>query len=268
MTDPRRWTLPASDEVHVWWLDLRAPSGASDAILSPPERARAARFHRQIDRARWTRTHIAVRCILAGYLGLPPQDVEYASDPESEGMRTRIAKPTLASDPRLRFSLAHAADRAALAVAWEREVGIDLEPIDPDLDLRSLLSIACSSVEAASVEAQPPPDRVARFLELWTAKEAYLKAIGLGLFRDPRMLEIEFRPDRRAVVHDAHDPDAASRCGVRFLDAGPGWAAALAVEGAPGGADLSVAGPVRCTALMSDMAAPSAPPDNTLVIGC
>ena len=232
MTDLRRWPLPSPDEVHVWWIDLQTLPDASDGILSPHERARAARFRHRIDRDRWTHAHVALRGILGRYLGLPPQEVRFTRNEEAAAGRATAAKPALASDPRLRFSLAHAGDRAALAVAWEREVGIDLEPIDPALDLRPLLSIACSPAEAARIDPMPPPDRVARFLELWTAKEAYLKAIGLGLFRDPRMLEIEFRPDRHAVVHDAHDPDAASRWGVRFLDAGPGWAAALAFAGA------------------------------------
>ena len=232
MTDLRRWPLPAQDEIHIWWIDLTAEPDVSESVLCPDERARAARFHCQIDRDRWIRARVALRGILAGYLGISPKDVRFTLDDGAEGERVAGHKPALASDPRLRFSLAHAADRAALAIAWEREVGIDLEPVDADLDLPPLLRIACSPAEAARIGAAPPSERVARFLELWTAKEAYLKAIGLGLSREPRALEAAFEAGGRAVIHDAHDPAATNCWTIRLLDAGPGWTAALAVEGA------------------------------------
>ena len=246
MTTPCPGSRLTSEEVHVWWIDLLvAPD--NDAVLSPEERARASRFRQRRDRIRWSRAHLAVRHILGRYLDLSPQDVRFTPDamPESppspspiamgegaRGVRAPTAKPTLRTEPRLRFNLAHAADRAVLAVGWEREVGIDLEPIDAALDPRLLLPIACGPAEMDRIEAMPPPARAAAFLTLWTAKEAYLKAIGLGLFRDPRALHVEFVPGGRAVVHDAHDPAAAARWDVRLLDAGPGWSAALAAAGA------------------------------------
>ena len=251
MTDLRPRFLSPGEEIHIWWIDLRAAPDDIN-ILSPHERARAARFHQQRDRIRWTRAHAAVRHILSGYLGLSPQDVQFipetgsdktpvapspsamgAGYPLGSGRGVRgIAKPKLLNDPRLRFNLAHAEDRAALAVAWEREVGIDLEPLEAVLDVRALLPIACSPAETVRIEALHPLERVEAFLTLWTVKEAYLKAIGLGMSREPRALEIELGVGGCIVVHDAYDPRASFGWGVRLLDAGPGWVAALAVEDA------------------------------------
>jgi 4'-phosphopantetheinyl transferase len=251
VTDPPDIVVPALDEVHVWWIDLSATQGEADAILSPDERARAARFHHQRDHDRWTRARAAVRQILAGYLGDPPQTVGFTSTASQEsplchsspiatgrvpsgrrlGEWVTSAKPALANDPRLRFNLAHAGDRAVLAVAWEREVGIDLEPIDAELDLPPLLTVACAPAEIARIEALPPDRRIEAFLALWTVKEAYLKAMGVGMFREPRMLEVEFIVDGRAIIHDAHEEGAPPRWDVRRLDAGSGWVAALAVAG-------------------------------------
>jgi phosphopantetheinyl transferase len=62
--------------------------------------------------------------------------------------------------------------RAALAVARDREVGIDLEPIDPGLDVSPLLAVACSQTEAARIAALAPLARPEAFLTCWTLKEA------------------------------------------------------------------------------------------------
>jgi 4'-phosphopantetheinyl transferase len=250
VTAPRRFPLPAPGEAHVWWIDLGAPAGDAGDILSPDERSRAARFHHERDRVRWVRCHAAVREILGGYLGLPPNDVQFASSERLSGQVSPAAmstgshfdgsrrasavsaKPALRTDARLRFNLAHAGDRAVLALALEREVGIDLEPITADLTVAPLLGHVCTPDEAAGIASLPARERIAAFLRLWTAKEAYLKAIGLGLFREPRRLHVEFLADSRAVVHDADAAGDAPQWDVRWLDAGPGWVAALAVEGA------------------------------------
>ena len=110
-------------------------------------------------------------------------------------------RPSL-GESSLRFNLAHAGDRAALAVARDREVGVDLEPIDPCLDVLPLLAIACSETEAARIAALAPGARVEAFLTCWTLKESYLKGIGTGLSRDPRTVEIALLPDDRAVATD------------------------------------------------------------------
>lgn len=148
------------------------------------------------------------------------------------GVRANTGKPALTGASPLRFNLTHAGDRAALAVAWEREVGIDLEPIAPELDLPPFLAVACTPAETARIEALPPSERVAAFLTLWTIKEAYLKAIGAGLSREPRAIAIDLSPDGRAVVHDSRMESGSPRWSPRLLGAGTGWVAALAVDGA------------------------------------
>jgi 4'-phosphopantetheinyl transferase len=252
---------PGPEDVHVWWIDLAQMPNDVSSALSPEERDRANRFRRPIDRARWMSARAALRQVLAEYLGISPASVAFGRGSEGTacraptdanrdfasavaptrpspiamgeglGVRAASAKPVLANDPRLRFNLAHAGDRAVLAVAWEREVGIDLEPIDAGLDLPPLLTAACTPAEIARVEALPPDQRIEVFLALWTVKEAYLKAIGVGVFREPRTLEVEFLDDGRSLGHDAHEGDDSTRWGVRRLDAGAGWVAALAVAG-------------------------------------
>jgi 4'-phosphopantetheinyl transferase len=221
---------PEPGDIHVWWIDLDRIGAEAADTLTDEEQRRAARFRRAIDGARWTAARAALRQILGGYTGIAPRAVCLTAG--------AWGKPALAGETSLCFSLAHAANRAALAVSRAREVGIDLEPVDPTLDLPALLAAACTPAEAARIGALADERRGEAFLTLWTLKEAYLKATGTGLTREPRSFSVSLSPDHRAVVHDPFagaGADAGAReWSVRILDAGAGWVAALAVAGAEG----------------------------------
>lgn len=156
-----------------------------------------------------------------------------------------FGKPVLAPRSSFCFSLAHAKDRAVLAVAWQREVGVDLEACAPGLpdrhDLPALISKACTTAEATQIETLPTAERLAAFLRIWTLKEAYLKGIGAGLTREPRALEVIIGADGRAEIVDsviAVSPEegplggsAVSSWCLRLLTTDEGWVAALVVAG-------------------------------------
>lgn len=219
-------SAPGPGDVHIWWIDLERIEDGALSVLSPDERARAERFSHPRDRARWAGARAALRQILAGYSGVHPAALRLA-----QGV---WGKPALAGGSPLRFSLTHAGERAALAVAWEREVGIDLEPVDPELDVPPLLAVACSPAEAERIGALPPAARPDAFLTCWTLKEAYLKGIGAGLARDPRTIEMqtELLPDDRAAVFDPlAEGEGLPQWDLRLLDAGLGWIAAVASPG-------------------------------------
>ena len=211
------------DSIHIWWIDLEGTERDASAVLSAHERARATRFRHPRDGARWTAARVALRQILAGYTGDHPADIGLA-----QGV---CVKPALGGGSPLRFSLSHARERAVLAVAWEREDGIDLEPIDPGLDVSPLLAVVCSETEAARIDAHPPAARLEAFLAGWTLKEAFLKGTGAGLSRDPRMIEMELLPDGWTNVRDSVPDMEGPPWSVRLLDAGPGWIAAVTIAG-------------------------------------
>ncbi len=214
---------PRAGEVDIWWIALDRIEDDSPSVLSPDERLRAGRFRRPRDRARWIGARVALRQILTRYTGLAPAEVRLTCGTGG--------KPALQDGTSPRFNLTHAGERAALAVAWEREVGIDLEPIDPELDVSPLLAVACSQAEAARIGALPLVTRAEAFLTCWTLKEAYLKGIGAGLSRDPRAIEIEVFPEGRATVTDLLAGTEEPRWSARLLDAGSDWVAAVAVPG-------------------------------------
>jgi 4'-phosphopantetheinyl transferase len=216
----------AADALHVWWIDLERIEEAAWHVLSPEERTRAARFRQPGDRRCWSQARTALRQILAAYVDAPPEALCFVPGP--------WGKLALAGTITIRFSLSHAGARAALAVAWERDVGIDLEPLAPhlDRDLASLIRAGCSAAETARLLAIPPDARLEAFLACWTMKEAYLKAVGVGLSRDPRAIEIETASEARPIVRDPLAVGDHSVWTLHRLDAGPGWLAALAVADA------------------------------------
>ncbi len=166
----------APDHVHVWRVSLlRSPKATADlrAVLSPDERARAdAQAGERLQR-RFVVAHAETRRILAGYLNEDPRTLVFAVHPQG--------KPHLSGAGRdLRFNLAHSGELALLAVSSHREVGIDVEWVDPRRDLGAILP-AFAAEERAALERIPEGERRAALFAAWTRKEAYLKAMGRGI---------------------------------------------------------------------------------------
>ena len=204
---PPEPTLPP-DEVHVWRIDLDVPSAHRAALLTTlatDERKRAQRFVFERQRARWVAARGTLRVILAAYLRRPPHSLVLASDPNG--------KPFLRDGDRpspLRFNLAHSDGVALLAATWHREVGIDIEREAPERVDLAVAERMFAPDEALALAGMPAALRCRAFFALWTAREAYAKAIGRGL----------------EAMGDA--PTAGWT--VRQLALGPEYAGAIALE--------------------------------------
>lgn len=123
----------------------------------------------------------------------------------------------------LRVSVSHTADRALIAIAPGRRIGVDIESAGRRVDIERVADRFFHPNERASLEAAA--DRRRTFLRHWTAKEAYTKALGTGMRTPFDSFEIDAaagRPPR--LIAD----DAWTFCA---LDLGPDWIATLAVEG-------------------------------------
>lgn len=120
--------------------------------------------------------------VLARYLGVDPHSLVLD--------RTPLGKPKLPGSP-LRFSLAHSGDVALVAVARERDVGVDVERLRPDADRWAMVRHVLTSRERRELETVAPANRAQTFLSMWTRKEAVLKAAGVGLAIDPALVELE-----------------------------------------------------------------------------
>ena len=185
------------DEVHVWRAELT--SGGDATELDAEERERAARFRFERDRASFIASHSALRRILSRYVGCPPAALRFA--------RAELGKPSI--DGPVRFSMAHSGGLALYAIA-HREVGVDVEQIRLEMDVKGIAERFLPAVEALELASLEPGARQRAFFRLWTRREAYLKARGIGL----------------SGVGETIGPTWV----IRDLDPGEGYAGAVALE--------------------------------------
>jgi 4'-phosphopantetheinyl transferase len=126
----------------------------------------------------------------------------------------------------LRFNLSHSGSTALYAVACQREVGIDLERIEPKL-ADDIAEKFFSRNEVATLRSLPSSARLQAFFNCWTRKEAYVKARGAGLQISLRSFDVSLAPDEQAAFLS----EGQFGWSLRALRLDPDYAAAIAVEG-------------------------------------
>lgn len=168
---------------HVWFVELNEANRpdlirAYERLLSADEVERAARMTAPMVRHEFLVTRALVRTALSRYADVAPEAWVFT--------RNAYGRPELTSPsgvPPLRFNLSHSHGLAACLVALDYEVGIDVEYLDRHSGCADIARRFFSPSENALLRAasgEPERERQ-RFFELWTAKEAYIKAIGIGL---------------------------------------------------------------------------------------
>jgi 4'-phosphopantetheinyl transferase len=181
--DPRR--------IEVWcaWLDdIDAARRWEDyrALLDAPERERQGRLRVAADRRRDLAARALVRTVLSRHVPIPPGAWVFGADANG---RPRIVAPQPL--PPIEFNIAHSGDLVVLAVATGRALGVDVEDTGRRTDTVALERYFAPREREALI-ALPPAVRRQRFFELWTLKESYLKARGVGLRLPLRGVAFEF----------------------------------------------------------------------------
>jgi len=161
----------------------------------------------------------------------------YAGDGAPAIERGEHGKPRFpAPFDTLGFNWSHSGDVALLAVGRGPagcEVGVDVETVRPRPRAVELARRFFAGTEAAELEALPDSARLARFLTLWTAKEAVLKAHGGGLSYG--LHRVSFSVEGSEVAPAAFDGDVApaSAWQVQPLHLGDDLVSAVAWRGEP-----------------------------------
>ena len=210
-TNGRRKSSGSSVEVHLWVRNSESIEAAGLELavrtLSPPEQERRNRFHFPEDRRDYAIAHDLLRQSLSRYFELPPDD--WMFDTGSTGkpaIRNQWVPPRrtrgAGTIEECSFSLSHTRGLVACAITWNMPVGVDVERTDTGIEVDEVAPHCLSDAEAEALDSVPRDGRPERFIELWTLKEAFVKATGQGLAQSPRSAafeftdsgEIEFRP--------------------------------------------------------------------------
>ena len=211
--------------VYAFSLDIDETELARAArVLSSEERARGDRLVSELHRRRFMSAHAGLRVLLSRYCRDRPHDLVIH--------KTAKGKPFLADYPPIRFNLTHSHGNALVAVAKDRDVGIDLEKIRPEVDVMGLARRFLSDQDVAFIEDGDPAQSHERFLQAWTAREAVSKAIGTGMTFPLHGDHVELAGDGAEgyLILGDGDADGTYRL-VRFLRLEFGWIGAVTAEG-------------------------------------
>ncbi len=221
-------TIPAG-EAHVWTTVLEVPEtelGRLAALLSPEELERARRFRFECHRNRFVVGRGRLREILAAYLDTSPVEIEFTY---GDSGKPELATPFAASG--LRFNLSHSEALALVAVTRAAEIGVDVERVRVLSEADDLVKRFFSASEAAAYAALPAAEKPAAFFNLWTRKEAWLKATGQGIAHALHLVEVSFLPGEAACLrHLPPQLGAKDAWSLHHLLPSPGFTAALAVK--------------------------------------
>jgi 4'-phosphopantetheinyl transferase len=172
----------AGDEVHVLLARPEAIAPGSllrlaGSWLAAGERERLERIRIEDTRTQFALAHVLLRGLLSRYAAVGPADWVFATGPHG---RPEIAAP-LEWAGRIRFNLSHTRGLVACGLTRGRDLGVDVERSDRVAHVCGVARRFFAPAEAGFVLAAAEPERRRRFFELWTLKEAYIKARGLGL---------------------------------------------------------------------------------------
>ena len=216
-----------SNEVHVWRFPLDTDESAFAPLLDETECERARRFRFAVHAKRFVVRHGRLRLLLGAYLGRSPASIRFTYGPQG---KPELADPE--SDDVLRFNLSHSDGLVLLALSRGRRLGVDIERLRPEMIDEKIPEQFFSPCEVAVLRALPEADQVVAFFNCWTRKEAYIKAIGLGLSLPLDSFDVSLAPGAPvALLGTRPDKREAARWSMTALLPGDGFAGALAVEG-------------------------------------
>ncbi|MDB5368360.1 MAG: 4-phosphopantetheinyl transferase [Rhodospirillales bacterium] len=211
-----------SDAIDVWFVRLDATydqSRAAWSLLSPAERTRRDRFHAPRDAQRFADRRVALRRVLARYVGADPGALALVAGP--------TGKPALAGMPSLAFNQSSSSDASMIAVAAGPDpIGIDVERYQTLPDLDSVLRVAFTPADCAALAAGSDASR--RTLRGWVRKEAVLKACGAGLQIDPRLVDGTAEPALDVRTVQIRADTARTAWSVETFEPDPNFVAAVA----------------------------------------
>lgn len=227
---PPQLTLEAG-EAHVWCCSMAriGDLGRFEAlrpILDPQERQRLERLrggptYRQSLLGRILRRHL-----LSLYASAEPADWRFATNAYGKPM---IVAPH--QGRRLVFNLAHTTTLLMMAIGHVESVGVDVENVQRQIDGLSIAQRYFHECEAAALESLAPPERGAHFHRLWTVKECYLKARGLGLSLPLDSIGIgEFEEGTFSYAIVQTHGGEPTRWHIEAIEHPEGWVGAICIE--------------------------------------
>ena len=186
--------------ILVWKISLEVSEDTLkgySTCLSEDEQSRAGRFRFADDKRRFTVSRGVLRHLLGRQIARPAHAVQFCYGEHGKPFvdRSSDAADGSMTDGDVHFNLYHSGELALCALGYRR-VGVDIERVKMIKRLEGMMERCLSAAELAEMKAEIEGDRSRSFLARWTCKEAYLKAIGLGLTQSMQAVEVQLVPPR------------------------------------------------------------------------
>ncbi|NUP04960.1 MAG: 4'-phosphopantetheinyl transferase superfamily protein [Polyangiaceae bacterium] len=154
------------------------------SLLNDAEVARAGEFRFRADSDRFTAARGLARRLVGEHLQRDAKTLAFCEGPHG--------KPAIVDADDWRFNVSHSGDWVLVAIARGREVGVDVELVQPDLEIMDIAPSVFTSSELNALGCLPVEHRRAAFYRLWARKEAVLKAWGTGFSLEATRVDIGF----------------------------------------------------------------------------
>ena len=173
-----------NNQIDVWKIEI--PKHYSEennllSLLSENEKMRASKFATSALASRYIISQGILRRILANYLSINPEAISYTFG--------TYKKPYLEDKTsNIQFNLSHSGDMALVAISSEDEVGVDIEIINEKALEKNLAPSILSPNEFTAFQRMQKMQQIEAFFSAWTHKEALLKLMGVGLYKEMKEL--------------------------------------------------------------------------------
>lgn len=200
----------STNDIHIWCVFCSPLTDQQllsryDSLLNESERSQYKRFYFEKHRHQHMVTRALVRSVLSLY-------EESVSPEQWQFKKNKYGKPYISNanlTTHLRYNLSHTDELIVMAVTLNQEIGIDVEYLPRLKMMPDIVNKFFSPCEAKQLQGLSEEQKINRFCDLWTLKEAYIKACGMGLsipldhfsysFSPNGKISIEFTPERQDI---------------------------------------------------------------------
>lgn len=188
----------ADEDVQVWLGEVPTDDleiASCVRRLDTSEQLRMGQFRDFASRNQFIFGRAMLRQLLGKNLDIDTAEVAF-----SFGTWGKPQIAGIAGDSGICFNVAHSHSLVAIALAWRRQIGVDIEWNENSMDWRIVADRVLSANELYHLKALPITQQKLAFFTIWTRKEAYLKATGEGLTGDLSAIEVTVSPEKSAKL--------------------------------------------------------------------
>jgi 4'-phosphopantetheinyl transferase len=215
------------DEAHIWRADLKFNECFKSSflkLLSPDEKSRAHKFRFIKDSMNFIIARGILRSLIGKYLEINPAEVSFRY--------SEFGKPDIADNHFLQFNISHSQNIALFAFTKKLNVGVDVEFVNPDIEVKDIAAKFFSPNEVSNLFALPEKKHTLGFFNCWTRKEAFIKAVGEGLSFPLNKFEVSLEPDEPVkLLATDWEPKDVSKWSIYSISPAANFVGGLAIEG-------------------------------------